>query len=196
MSTVWKLVIVIFLIVAAYFGYQHFANPSDVATVVAEENQPPSVTGAQTSTQTPSAAPERQQAPRVSPQQGDLAELEALANKEEEKKKIEEKVTLNEETGELIVSDPITGEVIFRTIVEPELIPLTKQNLELDFVTEVPDDPEQPVKEETVSVYPPESSGQAPEQVVINTGDDYEIIDVPEDSKALQFVESIPDDDQ
>lgn len=196
MSTVWKLVIVIFLIIAAYFGYQHFANPSDIAAVVTEENQPSRVTGAQTSTQTTSAAPERKQAPKPSQQQGDLAELEALANKEDEKKKIEEKVTLNEETGELIVSDPITGEVIFRTIVEPELIPLTKQNLELDFVTEVPDDPEQPTKEETVSVYPPESSGQVPEQVVINTGGDYEIIDVPEDAKALQFVESIPDDDQ
>lgn len=201
MSALWKIIVAIIIIIGAYIGYEQFvgsnAGNEEQQTSISDEmpkNKMEPASGSQLSRQS------RTDLSRPISDEEGLAELEKLAQAAEEEEKLEEEIYLNEETGELIIKDPVTGKVVFTTIVEKELIPLTKQGLELEIPADLPeeafaDQPNAQAAEPAVSVYPPEESGQVPEQVILKDGDDVKVIDVPQDAKDLKFVSSVPEDD-
>lgn len=200
MGTATKVLIPVVIIAAGVAAY--FAMHEAPTTMDAPQSQD---TGSNSAMNAPMAGNKNDTAPIIDnsvpeSDEAGLSELEAMASAQE-KKKQEEEIELNEETGELLIKDPVTGEVVFKTIVDKELIPLTKQSLELEMPGDLPEsafanDNFVPVnKEPPVAVYPPETAGQAPDQVIIQDGDDVRVIDVPQDAKDLKIIEEIPDED-
>ncbi|MCG8464237.1 MAG: hypothetical protein MI750_05215 [Xanthomonadales bacterium] len=199
MGTATKVIIPVVIIaagVAAYFAFNKSPTMETEPSHNAGSTAPMSAPMAEQNNNKPiidNSVPESDEA--------GLSELEALGQTQQKQKR-EEEIELNEETGELLIKDPVTGEVVFKTIVDKELIPLTKQSLDLQMPGDLPEsafanDTFVPANQEApVSVYPPESADQAPEQVILKDGDDVQVIDVPQDAQDLKIIEEIPDEDQ
>jgi len=117
MGTATKVLIPVVIIAAGVAAY--FAMHEAPTTMDAPQSQD---TGSNSAMNAPMAGNKNDTAPIIDnsvpeSDEAGLSELEAMASAQE-KKKQEEEIELNEETGELLIKDPVTCEVVFKTIVD------------------------------------------------------------------------------
>lgn len=181
MNWVWKGVIVAVIVIAGYWLYQGEGERSlpagaQTAASVDSPSSPMSSTG--TAARTAASPSHHTSTQRDEPPSGGIGTYTGIDDAEDALM-VEEEIVLNKETGQLVIKDPETGEVLMETFIDEELIHLV--DLEALDMPQFMVDKEAlkaQAEQEVISVYSEESADQAPEQLLIKEGDGYEAIPI------------------